>query len=156
MGSCRMHFLPILRFGSTTERTQVWNRGGVVPAGIEVLQAVARVNDPDAIVWRGDPALHSEAQGVRILGTPLGHPEFVRSQLAGLSETHDQLMEKVLSVQDLQCAWLLLLYCCSARTTHSGSSTRSSLPVLQRTTTHLSEDASADSWGWHLPTSSGI
>ena len=98
-------------------KTQVWNRGGVVPAG----------------VWRGDPALHSEEQGVRILGTPLGHPEFVRSQLAGLSETHDQLMEKVLSVQNL--------------TTHSGSSTRSSLPVLQRTTTHLSEDASADSWG---------
>ena len=96
-------------------KTQVWNRGGVVPAGIEVLQAVVGVNDPDAIVWRGDPALHSEAQGVRILGTPLGHSEFVRSLLAGLSETHDQLMEKVLSVQDLQCAWLLLLYCCSAR-----------------------------------------
>ena len=36
-------------------KTQVWNRGGVVPVGIEVLQAVARVNDPDAIVWRGDP-----------------------------------------------------------------------------------------------------
>ena len=35
-------------------KTQVWNRGGVVPVGIDVLQAVARVNDPDAIVWRGD------------------------------------------------------------------------------------------------------
>ena len=55
-------------------KTQVWNRGGVVPVGIEVLQAVAGVNDPDAIVWRGDPTLHSEEQGVRILGTPLGHP----------------------------------------------------------------------------------
>ena len=67
--------------------------------GMEVLQAVARVNDPDAIVWRGDPTLHNEEQGVRILGTPLGHPEFVhpefvRSQLAAVSETHDQLMEK--------------------------------------------------------------
>ena len=30
-------------------KTQVWNRGGVVPVGIEVLQAVARVNNPDVI-----------------------------------------------------------------------------------------------------------
>ena len=43
------------------------------------------------------------------------YPEFVRSELAALSETHDQLMEKVLTIQDLQCPWLLLLYCCSAR-----------------------------------------
>ena len=96
--------------------TQVWNRG-VVPGGIEVLQVVARVNDPDAIVWRRDPTLCNEEQGVRILGTPLGHPKFVRSQLAALSETHDQLLEKVLSIQDLQCAWLLLLFCCSVLST---------------------------------------
>ena len=32
---------------------------------------------------------------------------------------HDQLMEKVLSVQDLQCAWLLLLHCCSARANYT-------------------------------------
>ena len=47
------------------------------------------------------------------------------------------------SVQDLQYACLQLL----EPTTHSESSTQSSLPVLQRTTTHLSEDVSADSWG---------
>ena len=29
-------------------KTQVWNRGSVAPPGIEVLQAVARVHDPDA------------------------------------------------------------------------------------------------------------
>ena len=47
----------------------MWNRGSVGPLGIEVLQAVARVND-DAIVWRGVPTLREEDQGVRILGTP--------------------------------------------------------------------------------------
>ena len=51
----------------------------MVPAGVEVLQAAARVNDPDAVVSRGDPTLPSEQQSVRILGTPLGHPGFVRS-----------------------------------------------------------------------------
>ena len=81
--------------------------------------AVARVNNPDAIVWRGNPTLKGEDQGVRILGTPLGHPDFVRSQLSVLSETHDQLLEKVLTIQDLQCAWLLLLYCCGARANYT-------------------------------------
>ena len=39
--------------------------------------------------------LQSEDQGVRILGTPLGHPDYVRAQLQSLSATHDQLIEKV-------------------------------------------------------------
>ena len=30
--------------------TQVWNRGGVVPSGIEVMEAVERITDPEAIV----------------------------------------------------------------------------------------------------------
>ena len=76
----------------------MWNRGSVTPLGIEVLQAVAKVNDPDATVWRGDPTLREEDHGVRILGTPVGHEDFVRSQLSALSETHDQLLEKVLTI----------------------------------------------------------
>ena len=56
---------------------------------------------------------------MRILGTPLGLPDFVRSQLSALSETHDELLEKVLTIQDLQCVWLLLLYCCFARANYT-------------------------------------
>ena len=63
------------------EKTQVWNRGGVVPSGIEVMEAVASITDPEAIVWRGDTALQGVDQGVRILGTPLGHPDYVRAQV---------------------------------------------------------------------------
>ena len=98
-------------------KTQVWNRGSVAPMGIEVLQAVARVHDPDAIVWRGDSTLRGVDQGVRILGTPLGHPDFVRSQLS--AQSHDQLLEKVLTIQDIQCAWLLLLLCCGDRANYT-------------------------------------
>ena len=50
-----------------------------------------------------------------VLGTPLGHPAYVRSRLAAVSEKHDQLIAQILSVSDLQCAWILLLYCAAAR-----------------------------------------
>ena len=97
-------------------KTQVWNRGGVVPTGIEVMEAVARITDPEAIVWRGDTVLPSEDQGVRILGTPLGHPDYVRAQLQSLSATHDA---KVPTLPDLQCAWMVLLHCCAARANYT-------------------------------------
>ena len=34
---------------------------------------------PPVVVWRGDSALPSDQQGVTILGTPLGHVDFVRA-----------------------------------------------------------------------------
>ena len=64
----------------TLEKSQLWNRPGVAPAGSAALTAAARVAGPSAIVWRGDPHLPPEEQGVKILGTPLGHPSYVRSQ----------------------------------------------------------------------------
>ena len=88
-------------------------------SGIEVMEAVARITDPEAIVWRGDTALPSEDQGVRILGTPLGHPDYVRAQLQSLSATHDQLIAKVPTLPDLQCVWMVLLYCCAARANYT-------------------------------------
>ena len=55
-------------------------------------EAVARVHDPEAMACRGDVSLPTADHGVRILGTPLGHRDFVRSQLAFFSEAHDQLL----------------------------------------------------------------
>ena len=101
------------------EKTQIWNKAGVTPTGSERLTAVARLADPTAIVWRGDLGLPPEEQGVKILGTPLGHPSFVRSQLATLSAKHEQLISKILHIQDLQCAWILLLYCASSRANYT-------------------------------------
>ena len=96
-------------------KTQLWNRSGQVPAGTEALTAAAQRSDREAIVWRGDISLPAEEQGLTVLGTLLGHPANVRSRLAAVSEQHDQLIEQILSVSDLQCAWILLLYCAAAR-----------------------------------------
>ena len=60
-------------------KTQLWNRGGEAPRGWRARTAAARQVDPDAIVWRGDPELHPSEQGVKVFGTPLGHPEYVRA-----------------------------------------------------------------------------
>ena len=83
------------------------------------MQAVARIHDPEAIVWRGDVSLPTVDQGVRLLGTPLGHPDFVRAQLASWSTVHDQLMQQVPTIPDLQCAWMMLLYCCAGRANYT-------------------------------------
>ena len=84
-------------------KIQVWNREGLAPRGIDVMQAVARIHDPDAIVWRGDVSLPTVDQGVQLLGTPLGHPDFVRAQLASLSTVHDRLLQQVPTIPDLRC-----------------------------------------------------
>ena len=50
----------------------------VIPAGVAELTAAARQVKEDAIVWRGDPELCPDQQGVKVLGTSIG-PEFVTS-----------------------------------------------------------------------------
>ena len=35
-------------------KTQVWNRGGATPPGVEELTRLARLVEPEAVVWRGD------------------------------------------------------------------------------------------------------
>ena len=90
-------------------KTQVWNRGGHYPPGCTQLTAAAQVVDPDARVWCGDG--EPEVQGLRVLGIPIGHPAFVRSELRKKTILHSVLFERILVVQDLQSAWLLLLYC---------------------------------------------
>ena len=55
-------------------KTQVWNRGGVVPVGIEHLTRLARRVKPDAVVWRGDTDLPLSQQGIQVLGVPIGQP----------------------------------------------------------------------------------
>ena len=51
-------------------KTQVWNRGGIEPEGMEDLTRAAR-----RVVWKGDPHQPPPQQGLRVLGVPIGHPE---------------------------------------------------------------------------------
>ena len=61
------------------DKTRQWNKGGVEPTG--VVDRSSTGQRPNSHRVRGDPALPPSEQGVRILGTPLGHPEFVRAEL---------------------------------------------------------------------------
>ena len=73
--------------------TKVWNMAGERPPVCDVLEQIARVSDPTARVWRGS-GVATERQGIKILGTPVGHPDFVRSHLVDLVEEQHVLLER--------------------------------------------------------------
>ena len=56
-----------------------------------------------------------ESQGIIVLGTPVGHQEFVKQELLKTVAEHSNFLLKIFQVKDLQCAWLLLLCCGAAR-----------------------------------------
>ena len=96
-------------------KTQIFNRAGVFPPGCHHILRAGRQLTPPVVVWRGDSALPSDQQGVTILGTPLGHVDFVRAQLRAKIEEHRLLLDRVEAVPDLQCAWLILSFCGATR-----------------------------------------
>ena len=53
-----------------------------------------------------------------MLGTPLGSDAFVRAQLHATGESHQLLLRRIPAIQDLQSAWLFLLFCASTRATY--------------------------------------
>ena len=63
-------------------------------------------------VWRGQ-GLPAE-QGIRVLGIPI-----LSRRICGSSVPGSVLCERILYVQDLQSAWLLLLFCANARAMYS-------------------------------------
>ena len=91
-------------------KTKIWNKSGIVPPDVENMRD-SRGNS----AWRGDHSLPTREQGLKILGTPLGHPDFVSHQLQELQQEHDLLLQRIPGVPDLQAAWLLLSYCAASR-----------------------------------------
>ena len=55
---------------------------------------------------------------MRVLGTPLGHPDYVAQFLRDKRREQDSLLERIPAVQDVQVAWLLLLMCASPRSNY--------------------------------------
>ena len=86
-------------------KTQVWNRGGIAPEGIEEVTRLARLVKPEAIVWRGDVNLSHDWQGVRILGVPIGSAAFVRRQLEEKSAEQETLFHRIPLMDDTQACW---------------------------------------------------
>ena len=90
----------------------MWNSTGERPEACDELERVARLNDLEAIVWRGS-GIPLDQQGIKVLGAPIGHPEFVRRQLETVSQEHPTLLSRIPLEQDTQCACLLLAHCAS-------------------------------------------
>ena len=65
-------------------KTQLWNRAGVFLTGCEHIIAAGRAANPPVTVWRGDPDIPSNERGVRVLGIPVGHRDFVEAQITRL------------------------------------------------------------------------
>ena len=82
---------------------------------VDDILRIAQVADPDARVWFGDHTLPLVELGIHVLGTPLGHWSCVQAQLRSKAASHRVLLERIPAIQDLQSAWLLLLFCASPR-----------------------------------------
>ena len=90
-----------------------------------------KVSDPmlamcwNALLWQqipmhgcggsGDTDLPEAQQGMKVLGTPLGHPSFVEAHLQKKLTEQRTCLERIPEEQDLQSAWSLLVHCASAR-----------------------------------------
>ena len=84
------------------QKTQVWNKEGVVPHGIDVMELQGSICVVSLPLWSKASGLWAHLWATQ---------DYVRVQLTSLSVVHQLLHE----VPDLQCAWMLLLYCCAAR-----------------------------------------
>ncbi len=90
-------------------KTRVWNRGGTRPQGFD------DIGTADQPAWTGNQDLPQDRQGLMVLGTPLGTRQYVEAQLRHIERDHEQLLERILQMEDLQCAWLLTSMCASPR-----------------------------------------
>ena len=63
-------------------KTKVWNQNGLKPPGVEDLGENA---------WMGDHALPSKCRGLKILGLPSGHDDYVRHFLEGVHDDRQHL-----------------------------------------------------------------
>ena len=90
-------------------KTQVWNAAGAEPPNIASL-------GPD--VWVGNPNLPATHQGLTVLGAPVGSAMFVQHQLQHTLHSHQQLLQRIPTLDDLQASWLMLLFCASPRSTY--------------------------------------
>ena len=93
---------------------KVWNKAGIRPAACDALERIARTGNPRATVWKG-PGVPTHEQGIKVLGTPLGHEDFVATHLESVLTEHHTFISRIPEVKDVQSAWLLLFHCASSR-----------------------------------------
>ena len=103
------------RCGPTPGWQSSWGQdarqAGQKPDVCEAMERIAEVSNPRHRCG----AVPRSMQGIKVLGTPLGHPNCVATHLEEMRRKHDVLFEAIPTVPDVQSAWLLLLHCASAR-----------------------------------------
>ena len=82
---------------------KVWNQVGVVSQVCDVLERIVRIEDTTVTVWKG-LGLSEEEEGIKVLGSPLGHPAFVTRLLERTSAKHQVLLDRTPLIQDVQSA----------------------------------------------------
>ena len=91
-------------------KTQLFNRGGFLPLGCQHILQAGREMTPPVIVWRGDHMLPDHQQGIAVLGTPLGHEEFVKVQAPRTQPplaTHRSRARPAMRVADSGSPWVV-------------------------------------------------
>ena len=96
-------------------KAKLWNSAGVMPSMAKELTEAARDLNPQAVVRRGDQDLPPCQQGLTVLGAPVGNEAFICNRLREKGREHERLLRMIPHVQDVQAAWLLLLFCASTR-----------------------------------------
>ena len=86
------------------EKTHVWNLSGRKPPSCDEMQRIAEAADPNARVWRGS-VFPTKEKGIKILGCPLAHEDFVSCQLETTTRKHQVFL------QSPQCLTSSLLGC---------------------------------------------
>ena len=86
---------------------------GIRPEECDLLERIAHQSDPDARVWKGGDL--RELDRVFAFLEPSLAPVYVEAQLEILAVEHQEFLDRILLLPDLQCAWSLFLHCASAR-----------------------------------------
>ena len=78
----------------------MWNAVDDRQEFCDTLEQIAQRSDSHASVWCGS-GLPLDKQGIKVLGTPLGHPQFVEAHLNKKIAVQEVLLERILAVPDL-------------------------------------------------------
>ena len=94
-------------------KTRMWKAAGIRRDACDLLERLAARHNSGP-VWRGS-VVPTHQQGVKILGTPLGHHDSVQAELELVATDHQVLLDRIPCFPDVHSAWLLLLHCAQAR-----------------------------------------
>ena len=93
-----------------------WSRQeALAPDGVNDLRPSTTAEE--APVWKSNLPRHQ--RGIKIVGTPLGTPEFISAVGQEVVEEEAQLLQQMPQLTSLQIAWLILYFCAVPRVTIS-------------------------------------